>query len=70
MKEMQIGREGTVYVGDSDVDIMTAKNSGLECISVTWGFRDEEFLLEHGATQIIHKPEELLEFFLNSKAAA
>ena len=62
MKEMQIGREGTVYVGDSDVDIMTAKNSGLECISVTWGFRDEEFLLEHGATQIIHKPEELLEF--------
>ena len=63
MKEMQIGREGTVYVGDSDVDIMTAKNSGLECISVTWGFRDEEFLLEHGATQIIHKPEELLEFF-------
>ena len=31
MKEMQIGREGTVYVGDSDVDIMTAKNSGLEC---------------------------------------
>ena len=63
MKEMQIGREGTVYVGDSDVDIMTAKNSGLECISVTWGFRDEEFLLEHGATQIIHKPEKLLEFF-------
>ena len=51
------------FRSDSDVDIMTAKNSGLECISVTWGFRDEEFLLEHGATQIIHKPEELLEFF-------
>ena len=38
MKEMQIGREGTVYVGDSDVDIMTAKNSGLECISVPGAF--------------------------------
>ena len=32
-------------------------------LRASWGFRDEEFLLEHGATQIIHKPEELLEFF-------
>lgn len=49
-----------VYVGDSDVDLQTAKNSGLSCISVTWGFRDEEFLLKHGATTLIHHPSELV----------
>ena len=50
-----------VYVGDSDVDIMTARNSGLPCISVLWGFRDKEFLLAHGATTLITRPSELLE---------
>lgn len=49
-----------VYVGDSDVDLQTAKNSGLPCISVTWGFRDEGFLREHGATALIHHPGELV----------
>lgn len=51
-----------VYVGDSDVDLLTARNSGLPCISVLWGFRDREFLLQHGATTLINRPEELLEF--------
>ncbi len=50
-----------VYIGDSDVDIMTARNSGLPCISVLWGFRDREFLLAHGATTLITHPSELLE---------
>lgn len=50
----------SVYIGDSDVDIMTAKNSGIPCISVTWGFRDEEFLKKHGAEVIIHKPDQLI----------
>lgn len=49
-----------VYVGDSDVDLQTAKNSGLPCISVTWGFRDEGFLVEHGAATLIHHPGELV----------
>lgn len=50
----------TVYVGDSDVDIATARNSGLPCISVLWGFRDKPFLLEHGATTFVSTPQELL----------
>lgn len=50
----------TVYVGDSDVDIETAKNAGLPCISVTWGFRDRAFLTAHGAATFAHTPEELL----------
>ena len=54
------GVTSAVYVGDSDVDIATARNSGLPCISVLWGFRDKQFLLEHGATTFIEHPNELL----------
>ena len=50
----------TVYVGDSDVDIETARNSGLPCISVLWGFRDRDFLLAHGATTFAEHPADLL----------
>ena len=49
-----------VYIGDSDVDIQTAKNAGVPCISGLWGFRNKEFLLEHGAEQFIDRPEEIL----------
>ncbi len=49
-----------VYVGDSDVDLQTARNSGLPCISVLWGFRDRDFLLKHGATTFIDTPLSLL----------
>lgn len=49
-----------VYVGDSDVDLQTAKNAGLPCISVTWGFRDREFLTQHGASTFADTPEDLL----------
>ena len=62
LKELQVSAEEAIYVGDSDVDIATAKNSGLECVSVTWGFRDEEFLKEHGATNLIDEPVELLNY--------
>ena len=54
------GGPAAVYVGDSEVDIMTARNSGLPCISVLWGFRDRDFLLQHGATTFITSPSELL----------
>ena len=49
-----------VYVGDSEVDVATARNSGLPCISVLWGFRDRNFLSEHGATTFVSSPCELL----------
>ena len=51
-----------VYVGDSDVDIATARNSHLPCISVLWGFRDREFLEEHRAMTLVAKPHDLLSF--------
>ena len=59
LRELGVDKEGAVYIGDSDVDIMTAKNSGMPCVSVLWGFRDNEFLLEHGAITLILKPEEM-----------
>ena len=62
MRQLGVGKEGTVYIGDSDVDIDTAHNVGVPCISVLWGFRDREFLLAHGATTLIERPEQLLDF--------
>lgn len=49
-----------VYVGDSDVDYMTAVNSELPFIGVTWGFKDKEFLIECGAKILIDRPEDLI----------
>ena len=60
LKALGVGQEGAVYVGDSDVDIETARNSGLPCISVLWGFRDRDFLIQHGAETFISTPSELL----------
>ena len=49
LKELGAESARAVYVGDSDVDILTAANAGLDCLAVSWGFRDRGFLLEHGA---------------------
>lgn len=50
----------TVYIGDSEVDIKTAKNANLPCVSVAWGFKDLDFLKEQGATEIVTCPLEIL----------
>ena len=60
LKELGVEKDGAVYVGDSDVDVQTAANSGLPCISVLWGFRDRDFLIQHGAKTFISAPSELL----------
>ena len=61
VKKVGIDKKDAVYVGDSDVDIQTAKNSGLDCISVSWGFKTREDLIKYGANIIIDAPQELLE---------
>ena len=60
LRQLGASKEGAVYIGDSDVDIMTAKNCGLPCISVLWGFRDKDFLIQHGGTIFVNKPSEIL----------
>ena len=59
LKELGVTAEGAVYIGDSDVDIQTARNCEMPCISVTWGLRDEEFLLQNGAEILVDSPEDL-----------
>ena len=61
MRRMGVGREETVYVGDSDVDVLTARNAGVACCAVSWGFRSEESLREAGAEHIAATPQALLE---------
>lgn len=60
----QLGRkkEECVYVGDSEVDVATAQNAGLDCIGVSWGFRDREVLEQLKPKAIIDRPLELLEY--------
>lgn len=60
LRQLGAPKEGAVYIGDSDVDIMTAKNCELPCISVLWGFRDRDFLIQHGGTIFVNKPSEIL----------
>lgn len=60
LRQLGVTKENAVYVGDSDVDILTARNAGLPCISVLWGFRDRDFLQAHGATTFVTSPLQIL----------
>ena len=62
IKQAGVTAEETLYVGDSEVDIQTANNAGVDCVSVTWGFKDEAFLKENGGTRIARTPSEILRF--------
>lgn len=62
MKALHSAKEDTLYVGDSEVDVQTAKNAGVDCLCVTWGFRDREFLQEQGGKHFVNDPMEILNF--------
>ena len=64
MEKLGARPDQTVYVGDSEVDLETARNAGLPCISVTWGFREAAFLTEQGACRLVDTPRQLLEALL------
>ena len=61
LNELGSDKSEAIFVGDSEVDFETAQNSGLDCISVLWGFRTREFLMERGATVFASTPNEVLE---------
>ena len=65
LEKLGVQRNEAVYVGDSEVDIETARNSHVPCISVSWGFRTVEFPENHGASFIVHTPKELAALLLN-----
>lgn len=60
----EIGVDQFIYVGDSEVDVLTARNAGMPCLSVTWGFRDETVLAAAGAEHICRDPEKLADILL------
>ena len=64
LETLGIAREQAIYIGDSDVDIATAENAGIPCISVDWGFRDTAFLIDHGAKLILSAPAEVGAYLL------
>lgn len=57
--------ENAIFCGDSEVDILTAQNSHMPCISVTWGFKDKDFLLKHDAKIIIDNPHKIIDILEN-----
>ena len=65
LDELGVTRDEAVYIGDSEIDMQTAENSGLRCICVTWGFRSRRFLEEHGADCIVDEIGMLKETLLN-----
>ena len=62
MKDLKAGSSDAIYVGDSEVDLESAANAGIPCISVAWGFKGRKFLEEHQAEVIIEKPLEILKY--------
>ncbi len=61
---LHFSKNEAVYIGDSEVDLATAINSGLDCIAVSWGFRSDAFLKDQGADCIVHAPEQILDIMM------
>lgn len=66
LEHLQVAREKAVYVGDSEVDIATARNAEMDSIIVSWGFRETSFLREQGAKRIVDRAMEVAEIVLES----
>lgn len=61
-EQLGVALERCLYVGDSEVDVDTARNAGIDCVCVTWGFRTREELRRAGAEAIVDTPRALAEF--------
>lgn len=60
IKELNSTKEDSIYIGDSEVDIQTAANAGLPCISVLWGFKDKDFLVKNNAKLFAQTPNDII----------
>ena len=60
LAKIGVRNDEAVYIGDSDVDIITAQNAGVRSISVSWGYRSAEYLRMHGAMSVVDDPIELM----------
>ncbi len=60
--DMGLRPKEVLFIGDSEIDFMTSQNAGTEHLCVSWGFRTKARLIEAGATNIIDRPEQIIEF--------
>jgi phosphoglycolate phosphatase len=60
LEELDLGVDDVLFIGDSDIDIQTAKRAGIRNIGVTWGFRSREVLIKEGADAIVDRVDELI----------
>ena len=60
LKEMNLNKDEVLYIGDSDIDMQTAKNAGMKSVGCLWGYRDLETLQNNGADYIAEKPEDII----------
>lgn len=67
INHFQEKKENCIYIGDSEVDIQTAKNANIDCISIDWGYKDKDFLLKNNAEKIISTPNDLYEEITKQK---
>ncbi len=67
-RELGVELSECVYIGDSEVDIITAKNAGVDCISVLWGFRDKAMLAEYGGSVFAENTDELYGLIVGKNA--
>lgn len=61
IEEFNVNKDECLYIGDSEIDINTAKNAGVKSVGVEWGFRGKGELEAAGANYIVNKPEQILE---------
>ena len=62
IKIFNVKKEECLFIGDSEVDIKTAQNAGVSCLSVTWGYKTKEFLIKNKAENLCDSFEELYDF--------
>lgn len=62
MNELQVSPAETIYVGDSETDVLSAQNAGIPCLSALWGFRDQDTLRKAGASNFVTSPVEIAAF--------
>lgn len=60
LEELKVEQEECLYIGDSDVDMQTGCAAGVSTVGVTWGFRTKDVLIEHGATYVVDRPDEII----------
>jgi phosphoglycolate phosphatase len=66
-RQFGIDMSETVYIGDLGIDMQTGKNAGATACGVTWGFHSAEELIASGADFVVDRPEQIVEYILNSK---